>query len=754
MFSTELGYTLEAAFREASSRHHAYFCLEHLLFALLHDDHIEEIVLACGGDIRVLKQDLEYFFDSEVEKIRDDSGEPSQTPSVQRTLQRAVMHMYSAGKPLVNSSDVLIALFEENDSDAVYFLQKQDIERLDVVQFVAHGIAKWSTTDPLREEDEEERAEDDEHFSSNQESPQKRESFLADLTTNLTALARRGELDPVIGRLEEMMRTIRILCRRQKNNPLFLGEPGVGKTAMAHAIAQRIADGDVPEVLRGAEVISLDVGSLVAGTKFRGEFEERLKRIVRELEELEQPILFIDEIHLLVGAGSTGAHSLDAANLLKPMLSSGKVRCMGSTTFDDYKKHFEKDRALNRRFTTVEIREPSDEESVQILLGLKRQFENHHQVRFSKAALQAAVALSRKHIHERFLPDKAIDVIDEAGAENALLPKTKRKKIITDRDIERVVSRIARVPVKSLSVKDSESLRGLQERLLKKIFGQDEAVRSVVQALKRARANLGYGRRPMGSFLFAGPTGVGKTELAKLLSSELGIAFHRFDMSEYMEKHSVSRFVGAPPGYVGFEEGGQLTDIVRKSPHAVLLLDEVEKAHPDIFNILLQIMDDASLTDAQGRRVDFSHVLLVMTTNAGSHSSRSIGFGQGASQGHRQKAIRELFRPEFRNRLDEILYFLPLPTKVVRGIARKFLEEFRIQLLDRKVTLHYTDGVVSWLAEKGFDEELGARPMARIIQKELKDPITDALLFGELKRGGAVKYSVKDGALEIDLKSA
>ncbi|MCB0329567.1 MAG: AAA family ATPase, partial [Bdellovibrionales bacterium] len=656
MFSTELGYTLEAAWREASSRQHAYFTLEHLLLALISDPEVNTILKKCGGDLSEIKKDLENFMESHIEMATGSDAEradPIQTPAVQRVLQRAIIHMHSSGKKVITAAEVLVALFSEDDSHAVYFLKKQDINRLDVLNYISHGISKVDDED--EDEEDVDLLEEDEDGERQKRS--RKGSALKKYTEDLTALAAEGELDPVIGREEEIERTLRVLSRRQKNNPLFLGAPGVGKTVMAHAIAQRIFVGNVPEPLKDAKVYSLHIGSLIAGTKFRGEFEDRIKNVTKELLAQENAILFIDEIHTIVGAGATGTGSLDASNFLKPILSKGKLRCIGSTTDEDYKKFFEKDRALSRRFTTIELEEPSKEVSIQILEGLKERFEEHHDVKFTKAAITAAVELAAKHITDRALPDKAIDVIDEAGAANAIRLPSKRKKQLGEEDIAEVVARMAKVPVKRLAGSDEDKLKNLEMELKAQVFGQDPAVEAIVLAIKRARALLQNESKPMGSFLFAGPTGVGKTELAKALARSLGIHFHRFDMSEYMEKHTVSRLLGAPPGYVGYEEGGQLTDLVKKHPYAVLLLDEIEKAHPDIFNVLLQIMDNAQATDNQGRKTDFRNVIIIMTTNAGSGAAKSIGFGQQSSNDHRDKAIKQLFRPEFRNRLDDTIHF-------------------------------------------------------------------------------------------------
>ncbi len=765
MFSTELGYTLEAAYREASHRKHAFFCLEHLLYALLFDDQIAQIIRACGGDCALLKKDLEKFFDTEIEResesspdhrviaeVEDDEGDeagPTQTPAVQRVLQRAIMQMHSSGKSVITGKEVLAALFTEGDSHAVFFLGKQGISRLDVINYVSHGVSKVPEEAASILENSSEGTEDEAEFGSENERERK---ILGRFTDNLTDHARKGELDPIIGRDAELERTLKVLSRRQKNNPLFLGDPGVGKTAMANGIALKIVKGDVPDALKDAQVYALNMGSVLAGTKFRGEFEERLKSIVKELSNLGNAILFIDEIHTIIGAGATGSGSMDAANLLKPALASGKLRCMGSTTHEEFKKSFDKDRALSRRFSTIDIAEPSIAETVEILKGLKDRYEKHHQVKYSAGALRAAAELSAKHINDRFLPDKAIDVIDEAGAANSILIPSKRKKTLGEKEMEKIVSAIARVPVKSVSSDDEDTLRNLEKNLKSRVFGQDKAIAAVARAIKRSRANLKSDNKPVGTFLFAGPTGVGKTELAKALSAEMGVNFHRFDMSEYMEKHTVARLIGAPPGYVGYEEGGILTDLVRKQPHAVLLFDEIEKAHEDIYNILLQVMDEASLTDSHGKKADFRNIIIILTTNAGSEKSAAIGFGEAAgSNGNREGALKKLFKPEFRNRLDETIYFESLPFSIIETIVDKFIIELETQLQGRKIAFQLTPEARAELARKGFDPLLGARPMARVIQKELKDHLADEILFGKLKDGGEVKISFAKGVFAFEI---
>lgn len=752
LFSTELGFTLEAAFREASSRRHTFFCIEHLLYALLYDARIIEIIRNCGGDEVELRKELEDFFDNKIEHIgknSDDLGatEPLQTPAVQRILQRSIMHAHSAKKDLITAQDVLVTLFSEDDSEAVYFLTKQGITRLDVIDFISHGISKLAFGDEPEGEGL------TEHGSGEEEEAPRKKLTLKNFAEDLTELAAKGILDPIIGREAEIERALKVLARRHKNNPLFIGDPGVGKTAMANAIAQKIVSGKVPESLIGAKLFSLNIGSLIAGTKFRGEFEERLNTVISELLKHTNPILFIDEIHTIVGAGATGTGSMDVANLLKPALSGGSLRCIGSTTHEDFKKSLDKDRALARRFSNINVPEPTIEESIKILHGLKSHYEDHHKVRYSSSALRAAVELSAKYINDRALPDKAIDVIDEAGASNGLLPLSKRKKVLNQVDIESIVSAIAKVPVKSVSRTDVEVLKELPERLRKVVFGQDQAVISMAQAIKRNRASLRSEGKPVGCFLFAGPTGVGKTELAKALANEMGIHFHRFDMSEYMEKHSVARLIGAPPGYVGYEEGGRLTDEVRKHPYAVLLFDEIEKAHEDIYNILLQVMDDATLTDSQGKKADFRNILIIMTTNAGSEKSAAIGFGSVKSQNDlfREEAIKKLFKPEFRNRLDEIIYFSALALDIIEKIVDKFIASLEFQLAERNIKFSLQPAARRWLAEKGFDPVLGARPMQRIVQREIKDPLADEILFGKLKNGGEVKIILQEGKLDFEV---
>ncbi len=751
MFSAELSYRLEAAFREAVIRKNSYLCVEHIVYALLHDKEVEETLGHCGANIKQLKQLIDKYLDTYIEKLpdnpaEDQDAEPIQTPAVKRVLERSLIHQVSAQKPAVTSVDLMIAIMSEEDTYSVQILNKQGVSRLSMIEYVSHGLGslpkKRSQKDSFDQFDEED------EFSEGVSG-----SFLEKFTEELTSKARAGELDPVIGREEEIEKALRVLVRRQKNNPLFIGEPGVGKTALANALAQKLISDECPSQLKGCKLFTLELGNLIAGTKFRGEFEDRLRKLVSELKENAPAILFIDEIHTLVGAGATGSSSMDAANLLKPALASGELRCVGSTTFEDYKKSFEKDRALNRRFSAINLDEPTVAETIKILEGLKDKFEEHHSVKFSSAALKAAAELSARFIMDRFLPDKAIDVIDEAGAANSLLSASKRKKSISENDIEKIVSVFAKAPVKTVSSSDQIALGELNDKLLKRVFGQDKAVEAVVKAIKRSRASLKSDTKPVGCFLFAGPTGVGKTELAKVLADELSVGFHRFDMSEYMEKHAVARLVGSPPGYVGYEEGGQLTDLIRRNPYCVLLMDEIEKAHPDIFNILLQVMDAASLTDSQGKKADFKNVILIMTTNAGSETASSIGFARQGAVSVKDDAIKKLFRPEFRNRLDEIVYFASLSQDMVLKVVDKFIVELEEQLKDRKIRFTLTEDARKWLAEKGFDPQMGARPMARLIQKEIKDQLADKILFGELKDGGLVNISLDNEQLEFKCSS-
>jgi ATP-dependent Clp protease ATP-binding subunit ClpA len=742
--SRELQLTLQSAAREAIHRQHAYLTLEHLLYALLHDERGEEVLRSTGVGVKRLKSELEKFFDEEVEKLPEGGGRQlQQTLAFHRVIQHALQHAESAEKEEVEAGDLIAAIFQEPDSHAVTLLRAQGVTRLDVLKFVSHGIAKLSPAQG-------------DHAVTGREShadlgdDDLPEDPLLAFAQNLTERARAGELDPLVGRERELERTVHILARRRKNNPIFVGETGVGKTAVAEGLAQRIAAGQVPEDLKDAEIFSLDLGALLAGTRYRGDFEERFKALIAAVRERQKPILFIDEIHTILGAGAAQGATVDASNMLKPLLQSGELRCMGSTTYQEY-RHFERDRALARRFQRVDVREPSEDESVAILEGLASRYEEHHNVRYAPTALRAAVELSARHLNDRFLPDKAIDVMDEVGAAVKLRPGPAGRRTVKVRDVEQLVARMAGIPTLRASGAERGKLEHLESDLRAVVFGQDEAVASVSRAIKRGRAGLGGADRPTGSFLFVGPTGVGKTELAKQLAHSLEVPFHRFDMSEYMEKHAVARLIGAPPGYVGYDEGGQLVDKVRKSPHCVVLLDEIEKAHADLYDILLQVMDRATLTDNHGREADFRHVVVIMTSNAGTRelAERRIGFA-GGSKGDGKREVERLFSPEFRNRLDEIVWFKNLTPEVMGRVVDKFVAELTAQLAARKVTLEVGEGARAWLAEKGYDPDFGARPLARVIQTELKDRISDELLFGQLVAGGRAHVDAAEGALRFE----
>jgi len=742
----ELQLTLQAAYREAVSRRHPYLTVEHLLFALLHHAEGREVLRHSGARVDQLRDDLERFFTEDLERVPgDEPFEARQTLAFHRVLQHALDHSASAEKDEVDVGDLIASLYQEPDSYAVTLLRGQDVSRLDVLQYVSHGISKLS--DGGADADGVPRP----AFGggADEEAGELPTDPVKAFTANLSEQAAAGELDPLIGRAPELERTVHILARRRKNNPVFVGETGVGKTALAEGLALRIAEGRVPEDLKEAEVFSLDLGALLAGTRYRGDFEARFKALTGALQEHARPILFIDEIHTILGAGSAQGTTVDASNLLKPLLAGGRLRCMGSTTYQEY-RHFERDRALSRRFQKVDVVEPSAEECVRILRGLAPRYEEHHGVRFGQPALQACVDLSARHIGDRFLPDKAIDVMDETGAAVRLRPTSRKRKTVTVRDVEQVVARMARVPLERTATGDRDRLERLGEDLRRVVYGQDEAVATVVRAVRRSRAGLGGIDKPMGSFLFVGPTGVGKTELAKQLARTLGVPFLRFDMSEYMEKHAVSRLIGAPPGYVGYDQGGILIEQVRKHPYAVLLLDEIEKAHPDLFDVLLQVMDHATLTDNQGREADFRHVTLIMTSNAGARemAERAIGF-TGGMRGDGRREIERLFKPEFRNRLDEVVHFEALPPEVMGRVVDKFVREVEEQLAERKVRIELSDAARRWLAERGYDRDFGARPLARLIQKELKDPLADELLFGRLARGGRVRVEAGDGGLRF-----
>ncbi len=744
MISKELEGTLKTALKEAQGRRHEYLCLEHLLYALLQDKDASRAIINCGGDIERLRKSLEEFFNGELETLPAGfDQEPQQTLSFHRVLQRAVIHAQSAERKEINGGNLLIAMFRESDSYAVYLLEDQGITRFDVVNYVSHGISKISTGEDWPQSEQEH---DDE------EKPAQRVKPLQAFTVNLVNKAGQGSIDPLIGRDDEIERTIHVLCRRRKNNPIYVGDPGVGKTALAEGLALKIHRGEVPDALKDAVIYALDMGALLAGTKFRGDFEARLKGVLAGLSKQPNSILFIDEIHTVVGAGATSGGSMDASNILKPALASGELKCIGSTTYHDYKSYFERDRALARRFQKIEIPEPSVDEAYKILQGLKPHYEKHHGVHYSTTALHAAVELSAKHINDRRLPDKAIDVIDEVGAAVKILPPEKRKKIIGPKDIEKIVAKIAKIPPRSVSTSDREQLQNLERDLKLTVFGQDVAVEILASTIKLSRSGLGHPEKPIGCFLFSGPTGVGKTEMAKQLAHTMGIEFIRFDMSEYMEKHTVSRLIGAPPGYVGFDQGGLLTDAINKSPYAVLLLDEIEKAHPDLFNILLQVMDHATLTDNNGRKADFRNVILIMTTNAGARemSGAPLGFGAQSNVGKGKEAIEKMFSPEFRNRLDAMITFNSLSMEVIEKVVDKFIMELDEQLNDKKVFLHLTAKARRWFAERGYDPTFGARPMARLIQNEIKRVLADDILFGKLQNGGKVTVDENEGKLTFE----
>ena len=743
MFTKDLEMCLMAAQSEAIDRRHEYLCVEHILYALLHNDAGLNVIRSCGGDSNLIKQDLEDFF-SQQEEVNENKL-PRQTKAVQRVLHLAIMHVNSSGKASADVGDVLVAIHRESRSYASYFLQKQDISRLDLLNYISHGIAKVSAEEEKGDSYDFEVGEDELGKQSRSE-----QNPLELYTQNLTRQAEEKRIDPLIGRENEINRTMQILCRRRKNNPIYVGDPGVGKTAVAEGLALQIFNGNIPEMLEGAEVFALDIGALLAGTKFRGDFEQRLKAVLKALENRPGSILFIDEIHTIIGAGATSGGSMDVSNLLKPALAKGEIRCIGSTTFDEYKKIFEKDRALSRRFQKIDIHEPTLSETIKILKGLKSRYEKHHQLRYTSGSLKIAAVLSEKYINERYLPDKAIDVIDEAGSMVRLRPGAKRKTVGVP-DIERVVAGMARVPVEQMNSTDKDKLRDLEKELKMQVFGQDEAIATLVQSIKRSRAGLHHPEHPIGSFLFTGPTGVGKTELAKQLAFIMGINFERFDMSEYMEKHTVSRLIGAPPGYVGFDQGGLLTDAVRKNPHCVILLDEIEKAHPDIFNILLQVMDHATLTDNNGREADFRNVVLVMTSNVGAKemSSGTIGFGDNSPKAPSKKAIEKVFSPEFLNRLDSSITFAGLPEEVVLMVVEKMLVELEVKLQHQKVVINVTEAAKTWLAKKGYDPVFGARPMGRTIQHEIETILADEVLFGKLENGGEVSIGLKKDQLNF-----
>ena len=747
MLNQELELSLNMAFARAREHRHEFMTVEHLLLALLSNPSARDALEACSVDLVALRQELETFIEqtTPVLPMSEEERDTQPTLSFQRVLQRAVFHVQSSGRSEVSGANVLVAIFSEQESQAAYLLRKHEVSRLDVVNFISHGTRK----------DEPGPSSDAGSSSSSQASSEEQaggEERMENFTTNLNQLARVGGIDPLIGRGKELERAVQVLCRRRKNNPLLVGESGVGKTAIAEGLAWRIVQGDVPEIMADCTIYSLDIGSLLAGTKYRGDFEKRFKALLKQLEQDSNSILFIDEIHTIIGAGAASGGQVDAANLIKPLLSSGKIRVMGSTTYQEFSNIFEKDRALARRFQKIDITEPSVEETVQIINGLKPKYEAHHDVRYTAKAVRAAVELAVKYINDRHLPDKAIDVIDEAGARARLMPVSKRKKTVNVADIESVVARIARIPEKSVSQSDRDTLKSLGDRLKMLVFGQDKAIEALTEAIKMSRAGLGQDHKPVGSFLFAGPTGVGKTEVTVQLSKALGIELLRFDMSEYMERHTVSRLIGAPPGYVGFDQGGLLTDAVIKHPHAVLLLDEIEKAHPDVFNILLQVMDNGTLTDNNGRKADFRNVVLVMTTNAGVRETerKSIGLIHQDNSTDAMEEIKKIFTPEFRNRLDNIIWFDHLSTEVIHQVVDKFIVELQVQLDQKGVSLEVSQEARDWLAEKGYDRAMGARPMARVIQDNLKKPLANELLFGSLVDGGQVTVTLNKEKNELE----
>ncbi|WP_313555769.1 ATP-dependent Clp protease ATP-binding subunit ClpA [Agrobacterium cavarae] len=750
-FSPSLEKALHQALTFANERHHEYATLEHLLLALLDDVDAAAVMRACNVDLDTLRKTVIDYVDNELSNLVTGYDEDSKpTSGFQRVIQRAVIHVQSSGREEVTGANVLVAIFAERESHAAYFLQEQEMTRYDAVNYISHGIGKRPGSSQTRtprgadEGDNEPKAARNGGAEEDAAGAKKQPDALKAYCVNLNDKARTGRIDPLIGRHEEVNRTIQVLCRRSKNNPLYVGDPGVGKTAIAEGLAKRIVEGKVPEALINDTIFSLDMGTLLAGTRYRGDFEERLKQVVKELEEYPGAVLFIDEIHTVIGAGATSGGAMDASNLLKPALSSGAIRCIGSTTYKEYRQFFEKDRALVRRFQKIDVNEPSIDDAIEIMKGLKPYFEEYHHLRYTNDAIKAAVELSARYISDRKLPDKAIDVIDETGAAQMLLPASKRRKLITEKEIEVTIATMARIPPKTVSKDDEMVLANLEQELRSVVYGQDTAIEALSTAIKLARAGLREPNKPIGSYVFSGPTGVGKTEVAKQLASSLGVEMLRFDMSEYMERHTVSRLLGAPPGYVGFDQGGLLTDGVDQHPHSVVLLDEIEKAHPDIYNILLQVMDHGSLTDHNGKKIDFRNVILIMTTNAGASemAKSAIGFGSSKRSGEDEEALNRLFTPEFRNRLDAIIPFSPLPTAVIHKVVQKFVMQLETQLSERNVTFDLHDDAVAWLAEKGYDEKMGARPLGRVIQEHIKKPLANEILFGKLKKGGVVSVSL------------
>ena len=742
MLNKELEEALNHAFKDARAQNHEFMTVEHLLLALLDNPTASSVLIGCGADIARLKKDLVTFLNETMPLLPDgDERDTQPTLGFQRVLQRAVFHVQSSGKQEVTGTNVLVAIFSEQESQAIFFLKKQDISRFEVVNYISHGVAKL-------DDDEDGVASDVEGGEQEEKNP------LDQFTINLNELAKQGRIDPLIGRKDELERTVQVLCRRRKNNPLFVGEAGVGKTALAEGLAKKIVDGEVPEILNDYIIYSLDLGALLAGTKYRGDFEKRLKAVLAKLKKEPHSVLFIDEIHTIVGAGAASGGTMDASNLIKPVLASGDLKCIGSTTYQEYRGIFEKDHALARRFQKIDVNEPNVEECILILEGLKSRYEEHHQVKYTQPALRAAAEMSERYINDRHLPDKAIDVIDEAGANQRMQVPSKRKKTIGVKEIESIVAKIARIPPKTVSSDDMGVLRDLERDLKMVIYGQDEAISNLSSAIKLSRAGLSQDQKPIASFLFSGPTGVGKTEVTRQLARIMGIELIRFDMSEYMERHTVSRLIGAPPGYVGYDQGGLLTEAVNKNPHAVLLLDEIEKAHPDVFNLLLQVMDHGTLTDNNGRKADFRNVVIVMTTNAGAEmlSRTSMGFSQQDHTSDGMESIKKTFTPEFRNRLDAIVQFKQLTADVIGNVVDKFIFEFETQLADKNITVSIDDEARTWLAVEGYDPQMGARPMARLIQEKIKKPLAEELLFGVLAKGGHITILVKDNALAFDLK--
>ncbi|MDE3238410.1 MAG: ATP-dependent Clp protease ATP-binding subunit ClpA [Paracoccaceae bacterium] len=751
-FSNTLEQAIHGALALANARRHELATLEHLLLALIDEPDAAKVMRACAVDLEELRRTLVDFIDDDLSTLVTDveGSEAVPTAAFQRVIQRAAIHVQSSGRTEVTGANVLVAIFAERESNAAYFLQEQDMTRYDAVNFIAHGVAK----DPAFGETRPVTGATEEQETPKAEAGEAKDSALSKYCVDLNVKARKGDVDPLIGRESEVERCIQVLCRRRKNNPLLVGDPGVGKTAIAEGLAWKIVKGEVPDVLAHATIYSLDMGALLAGTRYRGDFEERLKAVVKEMEDHPDAILFIDEIHTVIGAGATSGGAMDASNLLKPALQGGKLRTMGSTTYKEFRQHFEKDRALSRRFQKIDVNEPSVEDSVKILMGLKPYFEEHHDIRYTQDAIRSAVELSARYIHDRKLPDKAIDVIDEAGAAQHLVAESKRRKTISPKEIEAVVAKIARIPPKNVSKDDAEVLRDLEKSLKRVVFGQDNAIEALSSAIKLARAGLREPEKPIGNYLFAGPTGVGKTEVAKQLASTLGVELLRFDMSEFMEKHAVSRLIGAPPGYVGFDQGGMLTDGVDQHPHCVLLLDEIEKAHPDVYNILLQVMDHGKLTDHNGRTVDFRNVILIMTSNAGAQemSKSAIGFGRERREGEDTAAIERTFTPEFRNRLDAVISFAPLPKETILQVVEKFVLQLEAQLIDRNVHIELTPEAAGWLADKGYDDKMGARPLGRVIQEHIKKPLAEELLFGKLMKGGVVRVGLKDDKIDLQIE--